>query len=92
MTRTEAIRQILSRVPEDRKEAFVTELRHAENRKERLEIMKKFSVTPTEEEAAALKKEAGSTVPDEELDIAAGGCCSIKCKCGGTQCSYFCGV
>ena len=81
MNRMEAVQQILSRVPEDRKEAFVTELRHAESRKERLETMKKFGVTLTEEEAAALKKEAGSALSDDELENAAGGCCSHSCKC-----------
>ena len=80
MTRKEAFQQILSRVPEDRKEAFVTELRHAETCKDRLEIMKKFSVTLTEEEMAALKKEAGSMVRDEELEVAGGGCCKCSCR------------
>ena len=88
MTRIEALQQILSRMPEDRKEAFVSELRKAETRDECLEIIKKFGVELTEEEMAAQKKEAGSAVSDEELESAAGGCCNSNCKCNcSTHCS-----
>ncbi len=89
MNRKEAVDLILSKVGEDKKEAFVQELRSAKSKEERMAVIRKFDIALTKEEAAALKDRKGSEVSDEELDGAAGGCncacsahCSTDCICG----------
>ena len=84
MTKKEAMNLVLSKVPEEKKEAFVTAIREAKNPKERLEILKKFGVTLTEDEAAAFKKQNTNEVSDDKLELASGGgCahCNTYCHC-----------
>ncbi len=81
MNRKEKLGLILSKVGEDKKEAFIAEMREAKTKEERFEIVKKYGVSLTEEEAQAMKNRAGNELSDEELDAAAGGC-SCSCKGG----------
>jgi len=86
MTRKERIDLLLSKIPEDKRDAFVAKLREAKDRKERRELLKEYGVSLTEEEKAAFKAGdgAGNEISDAELDQAAGGCnctCKAKCKC-----------
>ena len=81
MTKKEAMDLVLSKVPEEKKEAFVAAIREAKNLKERQEVLKKFDVTLTKDEAAALKKNKANEISDDELNEAAGGCCLQKCTC-----------
>ena len=83
MTRKEKMNLLLSKVPE---EAFVAELRAAETKKAREELFKKYKITVTEEEKSALT-DVDNRVSDEELDGAAGGCCSCGCSCSGPNCA-----
>lgn len=85
MTRKEKVDLILSKIPEDRKESFISEIREAGNKKERVEIIKKYGASFSEEEKAALKDAGSSEVSDEELDQASGGCnCAyVHCECTG---------
>ena len=85
MTKKEAMNLLLTKIPEDKKELFVAELRAADSKEERGKILKKYQITLTEEEKAALKARS-SEVSDDELDEAAGGCCSCHCHC---QCGCF---
>ena len=87
MTKKEAMNLVLSKVPEEKKEAFVTAIREAKNPEDRQEVLKKFDVTLTKDEAMALKKKNANEVSDDELDHAAGGCCNCKCSC---KCSCTC--
>ena len=79
MNRKDKMNLLLSKVPEAQKEAFVKELRETKNKEERGKLLKKYGVSFTEEEAAELK-EHDNKISDEELDNAAGGCC--------TSCTY----
>ena len=87
MTRKEKIDFILSKMPEDQKEAFVSEWREAKDRKGKAEVMKKYNVSLTEEEKKAIHAEdVSNEIPDEDLDKAAGGCC-YKCNCNCIGCA-----
>ena len=80
MNRKEKLDLLLSKVEEDKKEAFIAELREAKTKAERVAVVKKYGVTLTEEEAQAMKNRAGNELSDEELDTAAGGCnCAPAC-------------
>jgi len=82
MTKKAVIDRMLSKVPEDRKEAFIAELRAAKSKEERIEIAKKYDALLTQEEIRKLQTEAGNEIPDAELDQAAGGCnCAGNCGC-----------
>ena len=87
MIKKEAMDLVLSKVPEEKKEAFVAAIREAKNPEDRQEVLKKFDVTLTKDEAMALKKKNANEVSDDELDHAAGGCCNCKCSC---KCSCTC--
>ena len=76
MTKKEAMNLVLSKVPEEKKEAFVKAFREAKTVEERFAVAKKYGATLTDEEAQAIKAEVGGEISDEELDCAAGGCCS----------------
>lgn len=80
MTKKEAMDLVLSKVPEEKKESFVAAIREAKNPEDRQEVLKKFDVTLTKDEAMALKKKNANEVSDDELDHAAGGCCITACN------------
>ena len=80
MNKKEKLDLLLSKVEESKKEAYIAELREAKTKEERFAVAKKYGATLTQEEVLMLKGEAGNEVSDEELDKAAGGCCS-KCGC-----------
>ena len=86
MTKKEAMNLLLTKIPEDKKELFVAELRAADSKEEREKLFKKYQITLTEEEKTALKARSNE-IPDDELDEAAGGCCNGHCHCS----AYFCG-
>ena len=81
MNRKEKMDLLLSKVAEDKKEAFVAELREAKTPEERLNVAKKYNATLTEEEAKACKNSGTNEVSDDDLDKAAGGCCHYDCAC-----------
>ena len=85
MNRKEAVDLILSKVEEDKKEAFVQEIRSAKSKEERMAVIRKYGIALTKEEAEAMKGRKGSEVSDAELDKAAGGCsCAyVHCECTG---------
>ncbi|MBR5375896.1 MAG: hypothetical protein IK139_01315 [Lachnospiraceae bacterium] len=89
MTRKEGLKLLVSRVPEDKREAFVAELREAKSKEDRMNAAKKYNATLTEEEAKAIKNDTANEVSDEDLDTAAGGCstCNQNCDC---YCSCSC--
>ena len=77
MTKKEKMELLLAKVPEERKTAFVSELREANTKEELMEVMKKYSISLTDEETKAMETRTNE-VSDEELDQAAGGCCSYS--------------
>lgn len=85
MNNKEKIDLIISKVPEDQKSAFVSEIREAGSKQERAKIFKKFGITLTEEEQAMIR-ESSHEVSDEELDEAAAGCCNA-CRCNSCSCN-----
>ena len=80
MTKKENMELLLAKVAEEQKAAFVAELREAKSKDEWLEVMKKYGIRLSEEEKAAFKAQSNE-VSDEELDAAAGGCCSCSGDC-----------
>ena len=90
MTRKERIDMVLAKIPEDKREAFVAQIREAKDREEKAKVLEEYGVAFTEEEKKAFRTEgeAGNEVSDDELDQAAGGC-SCKCHCPG-YCYYYC--
>ena len=81
MNKKAIINLMLSRVPEEKKEAFIAELRAAKTKEERIEVTKKYNAALTEEEARNLLSRAGNALSDAELDQAAGGCNCSSCNC-----------
>ena len=81
MNKKEIMDLLLSKVAEDRKDAFISEFRAAKTRKERLAVAKKYNATRTDEQLRKIKAEAGNRLGDEELDRASGGCCNCSCSC-----------
>ena len=76
---------LFSKIREDQKEAIVAELQAARTKEERLEVLKKYNVSLTEEEKKAVRGNAGFEIPDNELEEASGGCgsCNCGCSCNG---------
>ena len=84
MTKKEKMELLLSKVAENRKADFVAELREAKTKEARQELLRKYNISLSEEEKEAMKTDTNE-VSDEELDVAAGGCCSsCNCSCACT--------
>ena len=73
MNDKERIDYLLTKVPEDKKEAFVEDLKGISKLEEGLAVLKKYSISLTEEEMKKLASKC--EMSDEELDAAAGGGC-----------------
>ena len=80
MTRKEKMELLLSKVTEEQKAAFVAELREAKTKEVRQALLTKYNIHLTDEEKETMKA-ATNEVSDDELDVAAGGCCSNYCSC-----------
>ena len=76
MNDKERIDYLLTKVPEDKKEAFVEDLKGISKLEESLVILKKYGISLTEEEMKKLT--AKCEMSDNELDAASGGC---ECNC-----------
>ena len=74
MNRKEKVNLVLEKVPEEKRDEFVVELRAAETKEARSEVLKKYNAKLTEEEIAIFH-ETSNELSDEELDQASGGCC-----------------
>ena len=84
MTKKEKVELLLFKVAENRKADFVAELREAKTKEARQELLRKYNISLSEEEKEAMKTDTNE-VSDEELDVAAGGCCSsCNCSCACT--------
>ena len=81
MTKKEKMELLLSKVAQEQKADFVAGLREATTKEARQELFKKYNIRLSEEEKEAMKTDTNE-VSDEELDAAAGGCCSCSCDCG----------
>ena len=89
MTKKEKMELLLTKVAEEQKAAFVAELREAKSKEARQELFTKYNIRLSEEEKEAIKAQSNE-VSDEELDAAAGGCCSCSSGCAcGTSCIIF---
>ena len=78
MTKKEKMEMLLSKVAEEQKADFVAELREATTKDARQELFQKYNINLTAEEKESMKTDTNE-VSDEELDVAAGGCCSCDC-------------
>ena len=85
MTKKEKMELLLSKVAEDKKADFVAELRDAKTKEARQELFQKYNIRLSAEEKEAMKNDMNE-VSDEELDVAAGGCCGT-CECN-VHCAY----
>ena len=73
MNDKERIDYLLTKVPEDKKEAFVEDLKGITKLEEGLSVLKKYGISLAEEEMQRLT--AKREMSDDELDAAAGGGC-----------------
>ena len=62
---------MLSKVPEEKKQAFIKEIFACRTKAERLAGLEKFGIQLTEKELEAL---SSNEITDEELALASGGC------------------
>ena len=85
MTKKEKMELLLSKVAEEQKADFAAELREAKTKEARQELFQKYSIRLSAEEKEAMKTDINE-VSDEELDVAAGGCCGT-CECN-VHCAY----
>lgn len=81
MTRKEKMDLLLSKIPEDRKAAFVAEFRTATTEDAKMEVLRKYGIVLTEEESAILCKKGSSQLSAQELELVSGGC-TCACGCG----------
>ena len=83
MNRKEKVDLVLEKVPEEKRDEFVVELRAAETKEARKEVLKKYGAKLTEEEIEIFNAPSNE-LSDEELDQASGGCChdTEKTSCG----------
>ena len=77
MNDKERIDYLLTKVPEDKKEAFVEDIKGISKLEEGLVILKKYGISLTEEEMQKLTSKC--EMSDNELDAAAGGGDCGKC-------------
>ena len=81
MNGKERVDYLLTKVSEDKKEAFVEDLKGVAKLEEGLAVLKKYGISLTEEEMQKLTSKR--EMSDEELDAAAGGC---ECCCKSDDC------
>ena len=86
MNDKERIDYLLTKVAEDKKDAFVEDLKGISKLEEGLAVLKKYSISLTEEEMKKLT--AKREMSDDELDAAAGGCCSDH-VCNDDECNAY---
>ena len=79
MSINDILTMVLSKVPEDKKEAFLEEVRDQTVRKDAA-FLEKYGIELSAEE---LEKISSNEITDEELDEAAGGC---MCMCAQANC------
>ena len=77
----DVIDYLLTKVPEDKKEAFIEELKGISKLEEGLTVLKKYGISLTEEEMKKLTTKC--EMSDDELNAAAGGCF----ECEGYVCN-----
>ena len=83
MTIQEANELVLSKVPEDKKEAFIKEISECHMKKDKTAVLEKYGIQLTPEEIDAI---SDNKISDEALDEAAGGCmcCCDECCAMGS--------
>ena len=87
MSNKERIDYLLTKVSEDKKEAFVEDLKAAANLDSSLAVLKKYGVSLTEEEMKKLTERR--ELSDEELDATSGGCETCD-NCPKQTCTGLC--
>ena len=82
MSKNAIMNILLSKVAEDRKDAFIAAIRKAGTKEDRIAVITEYCGELTAAEKEEIKKPRGGEVSDEELDSAAGGCnCMCHCQC-----------
>ena len=76
MTIHEANELVLSKVPEEKKNAFIEAISACRTISEKLAVLKKFDIQLTEKELEAI---SSSKVAEEDLDLVSGGCDADCC-------------
>ncbi len=87
MSNKERIDYLLTKVSEDKREAFVEDLKAAANLDSSLAVLKKYGVSLTEEEMKKLTEKR--ELSDEELDATSGGCETCD-NCPKQTCTGLC--
>ena len=87
MSNKERIDYLLTKVSDDKKEAFVEDLNAAANLDACMDVLKKYGVCLTEEEMKSMS--ADRELSDEELDATSGGCETCE-NCPRQTCTGLC--
>ena len=87
MSSKERIDYLLTKVSEDKREAFVEDFKAAANLDSSLAVLKKYGVSLTEEEMKKLTEKR--ELSDEELDATSGGCETCD-NCPKQTCTGLC--
>ena len=75
MTIQEVNELVLSKVPEEKKEAFIEAISACKSKSDKLAVLEKFGIQLTKKELEAI---SSCKIAEEDLDLAAGGC---ACNC-----------
>lgn len=87
MSYKERIDFLLTKVSDDKKEAFVEDLKTATDPEVCMDVLKKYGVSLTEEEMKSLS--ANRELSDDELDATSGGCETCE-NCPRQTCTGLC--
>ena len=83
MTRKEVFDNLLKQIAEDKKDAFVTAIKEAKDKAQKIAILEKYGVSLSEEERSIFENNSSKELSDDDLEMASGGGCK-GCKCGGS--------
>ncbi len=87
MTKKEKMDLFLSKLPEEKREDFLKDIRSCKSKKETEELLEKYGLAISEEESKMLHDNMKKEISAEDMKNVAGGSCSCLCYC---QCECGC--
>ncbi len=86
MTKKEMMDLFLSKLPEEKREDFLKDIRSCKTKKEVKALLKKYGVALSEDEAKMLHESMQKEIAPEDMKNVAGGFCSCECDCCWVVC------
>lgn len=81
MTRKEMMDLFLGKLPEEKREDFLKDIRSCKTKKEIKELLNKYGVAFSEEESKMLQEGMKKEISAEDMKKVAGGSCNCYCQC-----------